>query len=94
MRPAWTLSWRCKSSRNQAIESEANNNCARVTERGKEAGSVSRGPMDKNRIRGDAERGERANDCEASMAKASGGVNPALVRRRTGFLPGEMSPNA
>jgi hypothetical protein len=26
--------------------------------------------MDKNRIRGDAERGERANDCEASMAKA------------------------
>jgi hypothetical protein len=29
--------------RNQAIESEANGNCARVTERGKEAGSVNRG---------------------------------------------------
>jgi hypothetical protein len=26
--------------------------------------------MDKNRIRGDAERGERAQDREASMAKA------------------------
>jgi hypothetical protein len=63
------LSWRCKSSRNQAIESEANGNCARATERGKEAGSVNRGPMDKNRIRGDAERGEQAINCEASMAK-------------------------
>lgn len=60
----------CKSPRNQAIESEANGNCVRVTERGKEAGSVSRGPMDKNRIRGDAEWDERANGREASMAKA------------------------
>jgi hypothetical protein len=70
VRPAWALSWRWKSSRDQAIESEANGNCARATERGKEAGSVSRGPMNKNRIRGDVERGERANDREASMAKA------------------------
>ena len=70
VRPAWALFWRCKSSRNQAIESEASGNCVRVTERGKEAGSVNRGPMDKNRIRGDAERGERATDREASMAKA------------------------
>ena len=29
-----------------------------------------RGPMYKNRIEGDAERGERANDREASMVKA------------------------
>jgi hypothetical protein len=70
VRPAWALSWRWKSSRNQAIESEANGNCVRATERGKEAGSVSRGPMDKNRIRGDAGRSERAIDREASMAKA------------------------
>lgn len=70
MRPAWALSWGCKSPRNQAIESEANGNCARATERGKEAGSVSRGPMDKSRIGGDAGRGERAMNCKASMAKA------------------------
>jgi len=41
-----------------------------VTERGKEAGSVNRGPMDKNRIGGDAGWGERAIDRKASMAKA------------------------
>ncbi len=70
VRPAWALSWGCKSPRNQAIESEANGNCARVTERGKEAGSVNRGPMDKNRIGGDAGWGERAIDRKASMAKA------------------------
>ena len=70
MRPAWALSWRCKSSRNQAIESEVNGNCVRVTERGEEVGSVNRGPMDKNRIRGDAGRGKWASDHEASMVKA------------------------
>jgi hypothetical protein len=70
VRPAWALSWRWKSSRDQATESEAKGNCARATERGKEAWSVNRGPMDKNRIRGDAGRGERANDREASVAKA------------------------
>jgi len=37
VRPAWALSWRCKSSRNQAIESEAKRNCARETKRVKEA---------------------------------------------------------
>ena len=70
VRPAWALSWRCKSSRNQAIESEVKRNCARATERGEESWSVSRGPMDKNRTGGDAERGERAKNRKASMAKA------------------------
>jgi hypothetical protein len=36
--------------------------------------------MYKNRIRGDAERGERAKGREALMVKRSGGVNPAVVR--------------
>src|SRR6266498_469551 len=40
------------------------------------SGNRSRGPMDKNRIRGDAERGERANDREAPATKAR--------RRRSG----------
>jgi hypothetical protein len=34
------------------------------------SGERNRGPMYKNRIRGDAERGERAKDRETSMAKA------------------------
>ena len=69
MRPAWALSWRWKSSRDQANESEVKRNCVRATERGKEAWSINRGPMDKNRIVGDAEGGEWAKDREASMAK-------------------------
>ena len=40
VRPAWALSWRWKSSRDQAIESEANGNCARVTALAPSAGSV------------------------------------------------------
>jgi hypothetical protein len=34
------------------------------------SGERNRGPMHKNRIRGDAERGERAKDREAPMVKA------------------------
>jgi hypothetical protein len=34
------------------------------------SGERSRGPMNKNRIRGGVERGERANDREAPMTKA------------------------
>ena len=39
VRPAWALSYGCKSRRKEVILIEANRNCARVTERGKEAGS-------------------------------------------------------
>lgn len=49
---------------------EAKRNCGRVTVRGEEAWSEEVGPMNKNRIRGSVERGERANDREAPMAKA------------------------
>lgn len=49
--------------------SEAKRNCGRVTDRGEEAQSEDDGPMNKKRMRGDVERGERANDREASMAK-------------------------
>jgi len=56
--------------------SEAKRNCGRVTDRGEEAWSEEIGPMNKNRIPGADERGERANDREASMANAR--------RRRSG----------
>jgi hypothetical protein len=49
---------------------EVKRNCVRVTDRGKEAWSVSREPMDKNRIEGDAEQGEWAKDHEALVIKA------------------------
>ena len=55
---------------------EAKRNCGRATDRGEEARSKEVGPMNKNRMRGDAAWGERANDREAPMAK--------MQRRRSG----------
>jgi hypothetical protein len=49
---------------------EVKRNCGRVTDRGEEAWSVNREPMDKNRIAGAAEQGERARSREALVAKA------------------------
>jgi hypothetical protein len=60
VRPARAYSWRCKSSRKLATVNEVKRNCVRVTERGEEAWSINREPMDKNRIEGAAEQGERA----------------------------------
>jgi hypothetical protein len=45
---------------------EVKRNCVRVTERGKEAWSISCEPMDKNRIEGAAEQGERARTAKLS----------------------------
>ena len=50
VRPAWAHSWRCKSSRELATANEVKRNCGRVTDRGEEAWSVNREPMNKNRI--------------------------------------------
>ena len=55
---------------------EAKRNCGRATDRGEGARSEEDGPMNKNRISGDVEQGERANDREALMANAR--------RRRSG----------
>ena len=60
MRPPRAHSCGCKSRRERVMASEVKRNRARVTERGEEAWNVNRGPMDKNRIEGAAERGERA----------------------------------
>ena len=55
---------------------EAKRNCGRATDRGEEARSEDDGLMNKNRIQGADEQGERANDREALVAKAR--------RRRSG----------
>jgi len=60
VRPAWAHSWRCKSSPEQITAREVNRNCVRATDRGKEARSVNREPMNKNCIEGAVEQGERA----------------------------------
>ena len=70
MRPAGAHSWRCKSSRELATANEVKRNCGRATDRGEEAWSVNREPMNKNRIRGTAKQGERARSREALVAKA------------------------
>ncbi len=51
---------------------EAKRNCGRATDRGEEAWSEDVGLMNKKRIRGADERGERANDREAPVANARG----------------------
>lgn len=50
--------------------SEVKRNCGRATDRGEEARSEDVGPMNKKRIRGAVERGERTNGREAPMTKA------------------------
>ena len=70
MRLAWAHSWRCKSSRKLITTNEAKRNCMRATECGEEAWSVNREPMNKNRIEGAAEQGERAANREALVVKA------------------------
>ena len=73
------------------MTSEVKRNCMRVTECGKEAWSVNFEPMDKNRIEGDTEQGERAIIRKALVTKAkwrkSGGCemkecDPYLGRSR------------
>ena len=70
VRPAWAHSCGCKSRRELITASEVKRNCMRVTECGEEAWSINREPMDKNRIEGAAEQGERASNREALVIKA------------------------
>ena len=60
VRPAWAHSCGCKSRRKLITANEAKRNCERATDRGEEAWGISCEPMDKNRIEGVAEQGERA----------------------------------
>ena len=53
--PAWAHTCGCKSRCELVTVSKVKRNCVRVTERGKEAWSVNREPMDKNRIEGAVE---------------------------------------
>jgi len=76
VRPARAHSCGCKSRRKLITANEVKRNCVRVTERGEEAWSVICEPMNKNRIEGAAEQGERARDREALVIKAK--------RRRSG----------
>ena len=70
VRPAWAHTCGCKSRCELVTVSKVKRNCVRVTDRGKEAWSVNREPMNKNRIEGVAKQGEWANDHEALVTKA------------------------
>ena len=58
VRPAWAHTCGCKSRCELVTVSKAKRNCVRATERGEEAWSVNREPMNKNRIEGAARQGE------------------------------------
>ena len=70
VRPAWAQTCGCKSRCELVTVSKVKRNCVRVTERGKEAWSVNREPMNKNRIEGVARQGEQAHYCKALVTKA------------------------
>jgi len=70
VRPAWAHTCGCKSRCELVTVSKAKRNCIRVTECGKEAWSVNREPMNKNRIEGAAKQGEWAIYHEALVTKA------------------------
>ena len=69
MRPAWAHSWRCKSSRELTTVSEVKRNCMRATECGEEAWIVNCLSVNKNRIKGGADQGERTIDREAFVTE-------------------------
>jgi hypothetical protein len=69
VRPAWAHTCGCKSRCELVTVSKVKRNCVRVTERGEEAWSVNREPMNKNRIEGVAEQGEWARNHEALVTK-------------------------
>ena len=70
VRPAWAHTCGCKSRRELITTNEVKRNCMRATECGKEAWSINREPMNKNRIEGVAKQGERAKNREALVIKA------------------------
>jgi hypothetical protein len=70
VRPAWAHTCGCKSRRKLITANEVKRNCTRVTGCGKEARSINCEPMNKNRIEGAAEQGERAKNREALVIKA------------------------
>ena len=69
VRPAWAHTCGCKSRCELVTVSKAKRNCVRATERGKEAWSVNREPMNKNRIEGAAKQGEWAKNRKALVTK-------------------------
>ncbi len=76
VRPAWAHTCGCKSHHELVTVSEVKRNCERVTDRGKQAWSVNREPMNKNRIEGVAKQGERAKNRKGPKR---GGVDAAVV---------------
>ncbi len=81
MRPAWAHSWRCKSSRDLATGTERKRKGGRVTDCLEEAGKVTHGSTNRNRIQGAADQGERAKNREALVANGK--------RRRSGDRVGK-----
>ena len=69
VRPAWAHTCGCKSRCELVTVSKVKRNCVRATERGKEAWSVNREPMNKNRIEGAAKQGEWAKNRKALVTK-------------------------
>jgi hypothetical protein len=70
VRPAWALSCGCKSRRKETILDRSEAQLREGDRLWEGSAERSRGSTNRNRVRGDAERSERAKDREAAMVKA------------------------
>ena len=85
MRPAWAHTCGCKSRCELVTVSKVKRNCVRVTERGKEAWSVNREPMNKNRIEGATDRPGRPVSGDADETEPAIGMEACKGQQRRGW---------
>lgn len=91
VRPAWAHSCGCKSRHEQVTASEEKRNGTRVTECGKEAWIIICEPMNKNRIRGVAKRGEWAKNHEAPVTKAKRRISGGCAEKECVLTWGDLA---
>jgi len=73
------------------MASEVKRNCMRATDCGEEAWSVICEPMDKNRIEGAAEQGERARIRKAVVTKAKRRKSGGCAEKECVFTWGDLA---
>jgi hypothetical protein len=93
VRPAWAHSCGCKSRRELTTANEVKRNCGRATDCGEEARSETASRWTRTGYKALPSRASGPETAKLLWSRRSG-VNPAVVRGRSAFLPGEISPHA
>jgi hypothetical protein len=93
VRPAWAQTWRCKSSPEQVTAREGKRKGGRATDRLEEAWNEPAGRWTRTGYEALPTGASGPMSAKLPWPRGSG-VNPAVVRGRFVFLPGEISPHA